>query len=84
MKAIESQTLLKGLETPNERTDLYDNFDIHHDQLLNTSGTVTVTGENEEMKSMEVLRTTSDEETGRALIPETGIEKRSFHNRQRK
>jgi hypothetical protein len=73
LKAIESQTLLKGLETPVERTELYDNFDIHHEQLMNTSDAPTVTAENEGLKSMEVFRTGSDEDTSQALIPESII-----------
>ena len=37
LKGIESQTFLRGIETPTERTDLYDNFDIHHERLHNLS-----------------------------------------------
>ena len=31
---LESPALLKGLETPCERSELYDNFDIHHEMLM--------------------------------------------------
>ena len=27
---IESKMMIKGLETPKDRSELYDNFDIHH------------------------------------------------------
>ena len=58
LKAIESQTLLKGLETPNERSELYDNFDIYHEQIINSSVTITPKGQNDDgINSMEIIKT---------------------------
>ena len=53
VKGIESQTLLKGLETPKERSELYDNFDIYHESLINSSAKLSPKGEDEGIKSME-------------------------------
>ena len=58
---MESQTLLRGLETPLERSDLYDDFDIHHERFSmgeagGTEGANTQIiscCEGEAMKSME-------------------------------
>ena len=71
-----------GLETPVERSDLYEDFDIHHDRVstqgIGGEGTINMCEEG--MRSMETQRTMSDKgSSSRALIPETGIEKRAFH-----
>lgn len=66
--------MMKGLEEPNECSNLYDNFDIHHEGLSYTDNTGFC---EEAMKSMETQRTVS-EGTNRALIPETGIEKKTY------
>ena len=64
-----------------ERTDLYDDFDIHHEMLSNESFTAGVYAA-EDMKSIETQRTNMSERgTGRALIPETGIESKHHHTR---
>ena len=34
---IESKMIIKGLETPKDRSELYDDFDIHH-ELPSMSG----------------------------------------------
>lgn len=42
--------MMKGLEEPNECSDLYDNFDIHHEGLFNSDNTGFC---EDAMKSME-------------------------------
>ena len=95
--ANEALALLKGIESPKERTDLYDNFDIHHDKFLNHSegqiataaagggGTVTPNqgADSPDNTVIDSVKTLSAIASSRALIPETGIEKRA-HTRNGK
>ena len=90
-KNLEQQAFLKNLETPFERTDLYDEFDIHHEMLSHASFNNNMSINNSPyhypdeiaIKTNESQRTNiSEKGTGRALIPETGIESKTYHSRQ--